>query len=44
MQLDKKAEAGKLRFVLLRKLGDAYVTSNYDAATLDALLGAAENE
>lgn len=42
MQLDKKAEAGKLRFVLLRSLGDAYVTADYDSTSLDAVLGAAE--
>lgn len=42
MQLDKKAQAGKLRFVLLRSLGDAYVTAEYDAAKLDAILSAAE--
>ncbi|MGI9203129.1 MAG: 3-dehydroquinate synthase [Woeseiaceae bacterium] len=44
MQLDKKAEAGRLRFVLLRAIGDAYVTADYDSATLNAVLGAAENE
>ncbi len=42
MQLDKKAQAGKLRFVLLRSLGDAYVTAEYDSAALDAALSAAE--
>lgn len=38
MQMDKKAEANEMRFVLLRKLGDAYVTSEYDAGRLDRVL------
>jgi len=43
MQMDKKAKAGKLRFVLLRSLGDAYVSSDYASASLDAALSAAES-
>jgi 3-dehydroquinate synthase len=42
MQLDKKVLAGKLRFVLLRELGEAYVTDDYDAATLESVLAGAE--
>jgi 3-dehydroquinate synthase len=42
MQLDKKILAGKLRFVLLRELGAAYVTDDYDATTLATVLAGAE--
>jgi len=42
MQLDKKTLAGKLRFVLLQELGTAYVTDEYNAAKLDAVLAIAE--
>jgi len=38
MQLDKKVQANRLRFVLLRALGDAYVTSDYDDAALEKAL------
>lgn len=39
MGLDKKAVGQSLRFVLLKKLGEAYVTSDYDKAVLEAVLG-----
>ena len=42
MQLDKKTQSGQLRFVLLKRLGEAYVTTDYDSALLDGLLAAAE--
>ena len=42
MGMDKKVAAKKLRFVLLRQLGDAYVTSSYDEARLKSVLEAAD--
>ncbi len=41
MGMDKKVQKKQLRFVLLRTLGDAIVTSSYDAARLDDVLEAA---
>ena len=38
MKMDKKVQAKQIRFVLLRTLGDAYVTSDYDAGRLDQIL------
>jgi 3-dehydroquinate synthase len=38
MGMDKKVQQKRLRFVLLRGLGEAFVTSDYDAARLDAVL------
>jgi 3-dehydroquinate synthase len=38
MGMDKKLQQKRLRFVLLRGLGEAFVTSDYDAARLDAVL------
>jgi 3-dehydroquinate synthase len=38
MQLDKKVQAKKIRLVLLHKLGDAYLTSDYSDEQLDAVL------
>jgi len=40
MGMDKKVQQKKLRFVLLNALGDAYVTSSYDAGRLQNILGA----
>ena len=39
MGMDKKVQNKQLRFVLLRALGDAFVTSDYDHDRLEALLG-----
>lgn len=41
MQMDKKAKANKLRFVLLRSLGDAVVTADYADDDLATALAAA---
>jgi len=41
MGLDKKVQKKQLRFVLLRALGDAGITSEYDQTRLRALIGAA---
>lgn len=41
MELDKKSRAGKLRFVLLRRLGEAYVTGDYDPSRLMQILSRA---
>jgi 3-dehydroquinate synthase len=41
MQLDKKARGSALRFVLLRELGDAYFTAEYEQSMLDHALQAA---
>jgi 3-dehydroquinate synthetase len=38
MSIDKKVKDGKLRFVLLRGIGKAFVTADYPAAALDATL------
>ena len=42
MGLDKKVLQKQLRFVLLRSLGDAFVTADYDAARLQQVLEAAD--
>lgn len=39
MGLDKKVREKQLRFILLRSLGDAYVTGDYDQGRLRALIG-----
>ena len=41
MGLDKKVQKKQLRFVLLRSLGDAGITAEYDQTRLRALIGAA---
>lgn len=40
MGMDKKVQQKQLRFVLLKALGDAYVTSSYDAERLRQIIGA----
>ena len=40
MKLDKKVLAKRLRFILLRELGDAYVTDDYDNDRLTRVLDA----
>ena len=41
MSVDKKVLAGRLRLVLLRRLGEAVVTADFPAAVLDETLNAA---
>ncbi len=41
MGMDKKVQGKLLRFVLLREIGDSYVSADYDATRLDELTGAA---
>jgi 3-dehydroquinate synthase len=41
MQMDKKVVDKKLRLVLMRSIGDAYVTADFDHAALEATLTAA---
>ena len=43
MEMDKKVQAKQLRFVLLRSLGDAYLTSDYDAGLLGRVLARPTN-
>jgi 3-dehydroquinate synthase len=38
MGVDKKVEAGRIRFILLRKLGAAFVSADWDPAALRATL------
>jgi len=42
MQMDKKVQANKVRFVLLHSLGDAFVSSDYSTAALSGALASAE--
>jgi 3-dehydroquinate synthetase len=42
MQLDKKARGGRLRFVLLRGIGEAYVTDDTVKTRLDRVLAGHE--
>lgn len=42
MRLDKKVKAKEVRLVLLKRLGEAYLTSDYPAATLRQVLAAAD--
>ncbi len=41
MGLDKKVQAGKLRLILLRGLGDAVISADFEPALLDETLAAA---
>jgi 3-dehydroquinate synthetase len=40
MRRDKKVAQGRMRFVLLRGIGDAFVTAEYPQAALDRTLAA----
>jgi 3-dehydroquinate synthase len=35
---DKKVEGGKIKFILLKKPGEAFICNQYDAASLNAVL------
>ena len=39
MGMDKKVQQKQLRFVLLRKLGDAHISSAFDANRLQQIIG-----
>ena len=41
MQIDKKAEGGKVKFVLPKRIGEVVITKEWDEGVLKALLGAA---
>ncbi|MEM7465804.1 MAG: 3-dehydroquinate synthase, partial [Pseudomonadota bacterium] len=38
MQVDKKNRDGKIRLILLKELGDAFITDDYDPALLHSVL------
>jgi 3-dehydroquinate synthase len=38
MKIDKKVKAGRMRFVLLKRIGAALVTADYPAEALQATL------
>ncbi|NBW90708.1 MAG: hypothetical protein EBR51_12575 [Gammaproteobacteria bacterium] len=40
MNLDKKVQAGRVRFILLRGIGSAFVTADWPEAALAATLAA----
>jgi 3-dehydroquinate synthase len=40
MGIDKKVESGKIRFILLRAIGSAFLTADVSAAALDTALAA----
>ena len=42
MQLDKKVKANQLRLILLRSLGDAFVTADYSDEALHEVLQSAD--
>ncbi|MGB8326049.1 MAG: 3-dehydroquinate synthase [Steroidobacteraceae bacterium] len=40
MRIDKKVQAGRIRLVLMRRIGEAFLTSDYDDAALTETLAA----
>ena len=38
MRIDKKVQRGRIRLILLRKIGDAFMTAEYSEAALDRTL------
>jgi 3-dehydroquinate synthetase len=41
MRIDKKAEGGKVKFVLPKRIGEVVITKEWDEAVLRSMLGAA---
>jgi 3-dehydroquinate synthase len=40
MRIDKKVKAGRIRLILLRKIGETFITADYPEAALDRTLQA----
>ena len=38
MRIDKKVQSGRIRLILLRKIGDTFITAEYSEAALDRTL------
>jgi 3-dehydroquinate synthase len=38
MRIDKKVQSGRIRLILLRKIGDTFITADYDPSALDRTL------
>jgi 3-dehydroquinate synthase len=38
MRIDKKVQSGRIRLILLRKIGDAFITAEYSESALDRTL------
>jgi 3-dehydroquinate synthase len=39
MRIDKKVQSGRIRLILLRKIGEAFITAEYSETALDRTLG-----
>jgi 3-dehydroquinate synthase len=38
MRIDKKVQSGRIRLILLRKIGEAFITGDYSESALDRTL------
>jgi len=38
MRIDKKVKGGRIRLILMRKIGDAFITADYSEAALEKTL------
>jgi 3-dehydroquinate synthase len=38
MRIDKKVQSGRIRLILLRKIGEAFITADYPELALDRTL------